>query len=258
MDYDEPGDQLERWKRGRTGFPIVDAGMRQLRATGWMHNRVRMIVASFLVKDLHVEWQHGARHFMQLAGRRRPGLQPARLAVDRRAAAPTPRRTSGSSTRSPRAGSSTRTAATSAAGCPSSPTPPTRTQPVDPIVDHAEERREALERWERIRSDDRARCVPRRFCGPASSGNGGWTAGALAGLLDHDARRPRRGLADRTVTLRRPPPLDVPLPVSDGVAPPPTARWWPRPPRSSTATLAAGRAGRRRRRRPAAERRTPG
>ena len=39
--------------------------MRQLRATGWMHNRVRMIVASFLVKDLHVEWQHGARHFMQ-------------------------------------------------------------------------------------------------------------------------------------------------------------------------------------------------
>ena len=51
-------------ERGRTGFPIVDAGMRELRATGWMHNRVRMIVASFLVKDLHVEWQHGARHFM--------------------------------------------------------------------------------------------------------------------------------------------------------------------------------------------------
>ena len=50
---------------GRTGFPIVDAGMRQLLATGWMHNRVRMIVASFLVKDLHLEWQHGARHFMQ-------------------------------------------------------------------------------------------------------------------------------------------------------------------------------------------------
>ena len=56
---------LDAWKQGRTGFPIVDAGMRQLRATGWMHNRVRMIVASFLVKDLHVEWQHGARHFMQ-------------------------------------------------------------------------------------------------------------------------------------------------------------------------------------------------
>jgi deoxyribodipyrimidine photo-lyase len=65
MEYDDPADHLDAWKQGRTGFPIVDAGMRQLRATGWMHNRVRMIVASFLVKDLHVEWQHGARHFLQ-------------------------------------------------------------------------------------------------------------------------------------------------------------------------------------------------
>ncbi len=65
MQYDEPGPQLDAWRRGATGFPIVDAGMRQLRATGWMHNRVRMIVASFLVKDLHLEWQHGARHFMR-------------------------------------------------------------------------------------------------------------------------------------------------------------------------------------------------
>jgi len=64
MRYDEPGDRLHAWQEGRTGFPVVDAGMRQLRATGWMHNRVRMIVASFLVKDLHLEWQHGARHFM--------------------------------------------------------------------------------------------------------------------------------------------------------------------------------------------------
>ena len=64
MEYDDPAPVLDAWKEGRTGFPIVDAGMRQLRATGWMHNRVRMIVASFLVKDLHVEWQHGARHFM--------------------------------------------------------------------------------------------------------------------------------------------------------------------------------------------------
>jgi deoxyribodipyrimidine photo-lyase len=62
--YDEPGQQLEAWKQGRTGYPIVDAGMRQLNHHGWMHNRVRMIVASFLVKDLHLEWQHGARHFM--------------------------------------------------------------------------------------------------------------------------------------------------------------------------------------------------
>ncbi len=64
MRYDEPGEQLDAWRDGRTGFPVVDAGLRQLRATGWMHNRVRMIVASFLVKDLHLEWQHGARHFM--------------------------------------------------------------------------------------------------------------------------------------------------------------------------------------------------
>lgn len=53
------------WTQGRTGYPIVDAGMRQLQATGWMHNRVRMLVASFLVKDLHLPWQWGARHFMQ-------------------------------------------------------------------------------------------------------------------------------------------------------------------------------------------------
>ena len=53
------------WCEGRTGFPIVDAGMRQLVQTGWMHNRVRMIVASFLVKDLHLPWRWGARFFME-------------------------------------------------------------------------------------------------------------------------------------------------------------------------------------------------
>lgn len=53
------------WCEGRTGYPIVDAGMRQLLAEGWMHNRVRMIVASFLVKDLHLPWWWGARHFMK-------------------------------------------------------------------------------------------------------------------------------------------------------------------------------------------------
>lgn len=50
---------------GNTGYPIVDAGIRQMLATGWMHNRVRMIVASFLVKDLHLPWQWGAKFFMQ-------------------------------------------------------------------------------------------------------------------------------------------------------------------------------------------------
>ena len=54
---------LKAWQRGRTGFPLVDAGMRELWATGWMHNRVRMIVASFLVKDLLIAWQAGARWF---------------------------------------------------------------------------------------------------------------------------------------------------------------------------------------------------
>lgn len=56
---------FEAWTQGRTGFPIVDAGMRQLLIEGWMHNRLRMITASFLVKDLHLDWQRGARWFMQ-------------------------------------------------------------------------------------------------------------------------------------------------------------------------------------------------
>ncbi|HEY6796598.1 MAG TPA: deoxyribodipyrimidine photo-lyase, partial [Kineosporiaceae bacterium] len=59
------GQQLAAWQAGRTGFPFVDAGLRQLRAEGWLHNRVRMVVASFLVKDLHLPWQLGARHFMR-------------------------------------------------------------------------------------------------------------------------------------------------------------------------------------------------
>ena len=55
---------VDAWRRGRTGYPFVDAGMRQLLETGWMHNRVRMVTASFLVKDLHVWWPVGARHFL--------------------------------------------------------------------------------------------------------------------------------------------------------------------------------------------------
>jgi deoxyribodipyrimidine photo-lyase len=65
LRYDSEIDnpKLESWKAGKTGYPIVDAAMRQLLTTGWMHNRSRMIVASFLVKDLHIEWQVGARWF---------------------------------------------------------------------------------------------------------------------------------------------------------------------------------------------------
>ncbi len=58
-------ERFTAWAEGRTGYPIVDAGMRQLRTEGWMHNRVRMIAASFLVKDLHLDWTRGARHFLQ-------------------------------------------------------------------------------------------------------------------------------------------------------------------------------------------------
>jgi deoxyribodipyrimidine photo-lyase len=65
IQVDEDQKLFEAWKAGRTGFPIVDAGMRQLAATGFMHNRVRMIVASFLVKDLHLPWQWGARWFLE-------------------------------------------------------------------------------------------------------------------------------------------------------------------------------------------------
>ena len=68
MEYDS-GPEAEAlvaaWEQGRTGFPIVDAGMRQLLGEAYVHNRVRMIVASFLVKDLHQEWTRGARYFLR-------------------------------------------------------------------------------------------------------------------------------------------------------------------------------------------------
>jgi deoxyribodipyrimidine photo-lyase len=65
LAWSEPGTAFEAWCAGQTGFPIVDAGMRELLATGFMHNRVRMITAMFLVKDLHVSWKLGERWFMQ-------------------------------------------------------------------------------------------------------------------------------------------------------------------------------------------------
>ena len=65
MRVDEPGTRFDAWREGRTGYPFVDAGMRQLLVEGWVHNRVRMVVASFLVKDLHLWWRLGARWFME-------------------------------------------------------------------------------------------------------------------------------------------------------------------------------------------------
>ncbi len=150
MDYDVPGDQLAAWREGRTGFPIVDAGMRQLRATGWMHNRVRMIVASFLVKDLHVEWQHGARHFLHwlvdgdLASNQHGWQWTAGCGTD---AAPYFRVfnpvTQGKKFDPDGAYIRRWVPELRDAADPH--------EPVDPIVDHAEERVEALARYERIR-----------------------------------------------------------------------------------------------------------
>ena len=65
LEWDDDADRLQAWQAGMTGYPIVDAGMRELAATGWMHNRVRMIVASFLTKDLHIDWRTGERWFMR-------------------------------------------------------------------------------------------------------------------------------------------------------------------------------------------------
>lgn len=65
LEWDNNKQLFKRWCTGTTGFPIVDAGMRQLNKTGWMHNRVRLIVASFLVKDLHIDWRWGEKYFAQ-------------------------------------------------------------------------------------------------------------------------------------------------------------------------------------------------
>jgi len=63
--WDPPGERFERWRSGRTGFPFVDAGMRELAETGWMHNRARMTTASFLVKHLHIDWRVGEGWFAE-------------------------------------------------------------------------------------------------------------------------------------------------------------------------------------------------
>ena len=63
LEWDNHPDYFQAWCEGKTGFPIIDAGMRELNVTGFMHNRVRMITASFLVKDLHIDWRWGERYF---------------------------------------------------------------------------------------------------------------------------------------------------------------------------------------------------
>ncbi len=98
---------LRNWEKGQTGIPIVDAGMRQLWETGWMHNRVRMITASFLIKHLLIHWREGEEWFWDT-------LVDADLANNSaswqwRVAEPKPHRTSAYSTRYCKPGSSIRT-----------------------------------------------------------------------------------------------------------------------------------------------------
>lgn len=153
MDYDEPGEQFDAWREGRTGFPIVDAGMRQLRAEGWMHNRVRMIVASFLVKDLHIEWQHGARHFMHwlvdgdLASNQHGWQWTAGCGTD---AAPYFRvfNPIEQGKKFDPDGAYIRRWVPELRDVEA----PAIHEPRDPIVDHAVERREALDRYQRVRA----------------------------------------------------------------------------------------------------------
>jgi deoxyribodipyrimidine photo-lyase len=167
MRYDDPGPALEAWQRGHTGFPIVDAGMRQLLAAGWMHNRVRMVVASFLVKDLHVEWQHGARHFMRwlvdgdLASNQQNWQWAAGSGVD---AAPYFRvfNPTTQGRKFDPDGAYVRRwvpelADPDVVADPHDPSPEDRraTGYPDPVVDHAVERREALDRWDAIRRPGR-------------------------------------------------------------------------------------------------------
>jgi deoxyribodipyrimidine photo-lyase len=66
LRWADDDEALRAWKDGRTGYPLVDAGMRQLARTGWMHNRARLVVGSFLTKDLHIDWREGERHFARL------------------------------------------------------------------------------------------------------------------------------------------------------------------------------------------------
>ena len=153
-------DRFAAWKEGSTGYPYIDAGMRQLLAEGWMHNRVRMGVASFLVKDLHLPWQPGRAHFLRAPGRRRLRLEQPRLAVGGRLRAAgravlphlqpgrpgrevRPRRRLRPPVRS-RAARHRRQGGAPAVGA-------ARDAAADypePIVDHAAERAESLRRWE--------------------------------------------------------------------------------------------------------------
>ena len=241
---------------GRTGYPIVDAGMRQLLAEGWMHNRVRMIVASFLVKDLHVWWPLGARHFLRLPARRRPREQQPRLAVGgrhgHRRGAVLPRLQPGDAGPEVRPGRrlrpalGARAARTWPGGAAHEPwEPPTATPTAtrsgssttreerealrrygDCAADRRSGPRSAPGRWPPDEGDGPDSSCPRRFRGPPP-GNGGWTSGRSE-LLAPPGGGPGEGPA------AAPPPLEVPTIESTAPTPRPravsatAATRWPR------------------------------
>ena len=172
MERDDPAtselaaQRLTAWQQGRTGFPLVDAGMRQLLAEGWMHNRVRLVVASFLVKDLHLGWEHGAAWFMarlrdgDLASNQLNWQWVAGCGND---AAPYYRvfNPTGQATKFDPGGTYIRRYVPELAGVTTdhvhepwqAPAGPPSGYP-PPIVDHAEERREALARYQQIRGTE--------------------------------------------------------------------------------------------------------
>src|SRR5579885_1265810 len=145
----EADERFDAWAHGRTGYALVDAGMRQLLAEAWMPNRVRMVAASFLVKDLHIDWARGARWFMRhlvdgdLASNTHNWQWVAGTGTD-----PAPyfrvfNPTSQATEHDPD-GEYVRRWVPELAGGPPHGYP-------DPIVDHAEERREALARYEALK-----------------------------------------------------------------------------------------------------------
>ena len=224
---------------GRTGYPVVDAAMRQLVACGWMHNRARMIVASFLTKDLHLDWRLGERFFMEhlidgdvgsnnggwqwVAGTGtdpqdytrvfNPSLQQERFDPDGALRAPL--------------------------GAGAGATSPTRSWPSrgrldeppagypPPIVDHAVERRRAIEAYRAVRADAPG-YAPRRARAKSSCTSGGAAASTSVPKAQSDGSRrsyqtgkrsPTRGIAARATESRS---CGVPAPGRPRSARPPS------------------------------------
>ena len=156
-------EQLAAWQRGRTGFPYIDAGMRQLWETGWMHNRVRMAAASFLVKDLLIPWQEGGEMVLGHPSSTPTSPTTRSGGSGPPGAGPTRRPTSESSTPSSKESASTPTAATSADGSRNYGTCPTRSSTV-PGTPPAQCPTIPVP-WSTIAKPGRARSRPTKPCG---------------------------------------------------------------------------------------------